>query len=215
MGRIGASRSGLLAQALRRLRDRAAFLHDPGVDRYLLEHALFPALLADPGVQRVLFVGCEWYTRRYPQRFAGRSFVTIDVDPAKARYGGRPHLVASFADVDHHVAAGSLDAVVANGVIGFGLDDPADCERALAASFRCLRPGGWLVIGWNDVDDLRPVRLGELDSLRAYEHVPLPPFPTADHPTFSPARHVFSFYRRPFDHAADPGASPESEESTA
>jgi SAM-dependent methyltransferase len=190
-----------------------AYALDPKVDRYVLEHGVFPALLARPDVLRVLFVGCDWYTRDYPDIFAGRHFQTIDVDPAKARFGSADHVVGSMTDLDEIFAPSSYDAIVANGVIGFGLDDPAGCERAVAACSAVLRPGGWLVLGWNDVDDLRPVRLEDLAGLRAFEAVPLPPFPAPRHPTFSPAHHTFDFYRRPpAGRAAE--ASPPEEHTT-
>lgn len=193
----------------RRMRDRLAYALDPKVDRYVLEHGVFSALLALPDVQHVLFVGCDWYTRGYPAVFAGRSFQTIDIDPAKARYGSADHVVGSMTDLDRYLPAASCDAVIANGVIGFGLDDPGDCERAVAACAAVLRPGGWLVIGWNDVDDLRTVRLEDLASLGDFEPGVLPSFSAARHPTFSPARHTFDFYqRRPLGVAAS-GSPPE------
>jgi SAM-dependent methyltransferase len=109
-----------------------------------------------------------------------------------------------MTDLDELFEPGSFDAVVANGVIGFGLDDPADCERAVRACHEVLRPGGWLVLGWNDVDDLRPVRLEDLQALQCFEASVLPPFTASRHPTFSPARHTYDFYRRPAPERIEP-----------
>ncbi len=181
----------------RSLRDRIAYQLDPRVDRHVLEQGIFPAIHDDPTLVRVLFVGCEWYTKDYPGRFPAGTFQTIDIDPAKARYGSDDHLVGSVTDLGDHVDDGSFDVVVCSGVIGFGLQEQADAERAVAACHRALRPGGWLVLGWNDVEDLCPFAIDDLEALRAFDAVPLPPFPSARYPTFSPARHTFDFYRRP------------------
>jgi hypothetical protein len=128
--------------------------------------------------------------------------MTLDIDPARARYGAPGHLVGSVTDLGSHVPAGSLAAIVLSGVIGFGLDEPAAVEAALSACAASLRPGGWLVVGWNDTDDLRVVPLEASEALASLEHRPLPPFGAATHPTFSPARHTFDFYRKPEGAAA-------------
>jgi hypothetical protein len=189
--------NGPALQRYRRLRDRVAFLLDPRIDRYILERAVFPALAADAGVNTLLFAGVDWYTKDYEQRFPGRRLHTIDIDPDKARYGSSSHSTAPLGEADRFHEPASLDALVCSGVIGFGLNDRAECERTMALCRSLLRPGGWLVIGWNDVDDLRPFHVDDLEELRRFEPTPLPPFPTARYPTFSPARHTFDFYRRP------------------
>ena len=53
-------------------------------------------------------------------------------------------------------APGSIDVIVANGVYGFGIDDRAALGAAFAAARLVLRPGGTLVLGWNDVPALAP-----------------------------------------------------------
>ena len=46
--------------------------------------------------------------------------------------------------------------IVANGVYGFGIDDRAGLGAAFAAARAVLRPGGTMVLGWNDVPALAP-----------------------------------------------------------
>jgi SAM-dependent methyltransferase len=170
----------------------------PPHDRYLLEQIIFPRLLSRADLRRILFVGCAHYTRHYPAAFADRELVTLDVDPAQARYGAATHIVDSLANLDVDVAPASLDAAICNGVIGWGLDDPDEIEQALAQCFRCLRPGGLLIVGWNDVEPHRPpVPLGQIESIREFEPVVFPPFPAPTYPTLTDLRHVFSFYARP------------------
>lgn len=149
-------------------------------------------------MKRLLFVGCARYTRRYPAFFADREFITIDIDPAQARYGASTHIVDTWANVGAHIAPESLDAVICNGVIGWGLDNPQEIERAVAQSFSCLRRGGLFIVGWDDVDRWRPpVPLAELESVRNFEPAVFPPFPLATYPILCELRHVYSFYARP------------------
>ena len=41
-------------------------------DRRLLERDILPWFAAQPLVTRVLFVGCDWYTKHYERAFTGR-----------------------------------------------------------------------------------------------------------------------------------------------
>lgn len=166
-------------------------------DRYLLEELIFAELSARRDVKRVLFVGCDSYTEHYADFFPHQHFVTMDVDPAKARYGAQSHLVDDFARVDVHFPARSLDAVICNGVIGWGLDRPEEIDRAAQGAFQCLRPGGIFVVGWNDIPPWRPAPFHELDGFRRFRRLTLPPFPTPVYPTLTRLCHVYSFYARP------------------
>ena len=116
------------------------------------------AYAADPALDVLLFVGCEWYTRHYQALFdPGRSrFRTIDIDPRRARYGASIHIVAPLQEVAAHVDAASVDVLVCNGVYGFGIYERGELERAFDASRVVLRPGGVLLLGWNDVPALAP-----------------------------------------------------------
>lgn len=120
-------------------------------DRRVLEHDILGALAKDPGVQRVLFVGVQWYTTRYPTHFAGKTFATIDPEPKVAAFGGSPHVVGQIQDLAEHFPGMIFDAIVMSGVIGFGLNDPKEVDRALDACEKALRPGGWLVLGINEL----------------------------------------------------------------
>ncbi len=166
-------------------------------DRYLLEEVIFPALRSRSDMQEILFIGCESYTADYPRRFADRDFMTMDVDPAKAKYGAAKHLTDNFANVAAHFDPQSLDAVICNGVIGWGLDRPDEIHQAMRGSFMCLRPGGMLVLGWNDMEPWRPPPLEEIEGLKRFSPLTLAPFPTPVYPTLGIAMHVFNFYVRP------------------
>lgn len=169
----------------------------PPHDRYLLEEIIFGQLRSRADVRRILFVGCAPYTKHYPARFADREFITIDIDPAQAQYGSAVHIVDTLANLSAHISPDSLDVVICNGVFGWGLDDRDQIEVAVEQCFRCLRPGGLFVVGWNDTDPWRPVAFDEIESFGQFEETVFPPFPAPTYPTLGELRHVFSFFARP------------------
>jgi SAM-dependent methyltransferase len=146
-------------------------------DRAILLRSVLPGFAALRG--RILWVGCRRYTADYPTLLAanGAEIWTMDIDETTARWGapGR-HLIFNLASVDDLLAPHSFDALLCNGVFGFGLDEPAAQRRALRAMAHILKPGGWLLLGWNTdrcMDPLAepllqeyfvPQSFGELDS---------------------------------------------------
>lgn len=133
-------------------------------DREVLDSRILPPFVSNPQYRRILFVGCDWYTRHYEKMFPGREFWTIESAPARARYGAEKHVVADLQDLGQHFESASLDLIICNGVIGWGLDEPAAIETAMAACVTCLAPSGVLVLGWNDVPEKTPI---VLDAVRA------------------------------------------------
>lgn len=181
---------------------RTAYLHTE--DRRVLETVILPDLAARPDIRNVLSVGCAWYTEGYERFFhgRGRAFWTLDIEQSVARFGasGGRHVVAPAEEVTAHFAPGSLDLVLCNGVLGWGLNEPAAIDAALAGFFTCLRPGGPLLLGWNDVPDNRPPEDPAAAARRA-GFVPAPyaplggavryPVPGTDN------AHTFDFLARP------------------
>jgi SAM-dependent methyltransferase len=168
-------------------------------DREVLEQVIFPALRERADVRRILFVGCDWYTRHYPRAFGDRELWTIDVDPAKARYGAERHVVDTVANLDAYFPPASFDAVIFNGILGYGVDDAGEAEATVAQCFDCLRPRGLFVLGWDDEEAVRQVSPDAIAALGRFEPVTLPPFTAPSYPTFGSMRHVFEFYARPAD----------------
>lgn len=138
------------------LMDRGIDLYKRSPDRKFLEKKILPHLAALPHCRRVLFIGCDWYTRGYRKFFARQDYWTLDYDPAKQSFGAPQHIVDSMTNLGAHFDADSLDVIVCNGVFGYGLDDPQAVSQAFDACYECLRSGGILVLGWNDIPERRP-----------------------------------------------------------
>ena len=173
----------------------ALFQNTP--DRTVLENAILPFYQLSPDHNHIVFVGCDWYTAGYARLFAHKALWTIDIDPRKGRYGAPHHLVAPMKNIAYQFAPASVDLVLCNGVIGWGLDTKAECEASIAAAASVLRPGGHLVIGFNDRPPHVPVRLEDIEALDAFEPFTFEPLSASEHRVDHELCHVFRFYRKP------------------
>ncbi|MFC7378907.1 class I SAM-dependent methyltransferase [Brevundimonas sp. GCM10030266] len=130
-------------------------------DRKLLAEAYIPAFAADGG--RILWVGCRAYTATdyAALETQGAEVWTTDIDPAAARWGreGR-HRTGDLCEIDQVFPDLTFDAVICNGVLGFGVDEVEAQRRAFAAMAAILRPGGRLLLGWNNDKIADPVAAG-------------------------------------------------------
>lgn len=181
-----------------RARIRELIPRRPSPGRRVVEQRLLPAVAGHSDLRRILFVGCSRRTRNYHRRFRDREFWTLDTDPGKSRYGSDRHLVDSLENVDRHFGPGDLDAVLCIGVFGWGLDDPDGIEAAIAGCRRCLRPGGLLVVGWNDVEEYRPPP-GARTTPSGFESIAFGPFPSSRCGTGGELKLVLDFHRRAGD----------------
>jgi hypothetical protein len=141
-------------------------------DRVYMERELVPAI-ARKG-NKVLFVGCQRYTRHYPaliERTGRTECWTIDIDPTVARWGapGR-HVIGGLQDAPDHWPPASFVTIVLNGVFGFGIDNARDQDEALRVCRFLLRSGGWLILGWNIGNDASEVEPSRLSVLRQNFH---------------------------------------------
>jgi hypothetical protein len=170
-------------------------------DRELLERVILPYFAARPEFRKILFVGCDWYTKRYEHLFRDREYTTIEVDPARRPFGAKRHIVGSIAHLSDHVAAGELDLILCNGVFGWGLDKRDEAAHAFTACHFALRDYGVLVLGWDDVPEHRPFDLLELNELRRFSRWSFPPLNAARH-VVDPDRHVYDFFSRSRDAGA-------------
>lgn len=184
-------------------------------DRHLLDTVIMPYFAAKPGCQRLLFVGVKAYNAHHRALFVvndggseggrggasnrGKAYVTLDPDPASKAFGSERHHQAYLEDLLTWEAPGSFDAIVVNGVIGHGLDDPQAVERSLNACHEALRPGGELLLGINEE---RPttVNVWPLPSFQRFREQPANPFGRSVHRISTPLReksHTFVFLEKP------------------
>jgi SAM-dependent methyltransferase len=166
-------------------------------DRRVIEQEIFPYYRAAAGFKTVLFVGCNTYTSHYQRRyFQGADFRTIEPDPELRKFGASQHVVAPLEEVGRHFADGFFDLIICNGVFGWGLDRLAQCEAAFSQTHACLRDGGHLVFGWDDVPRRTPVALADMRSLARFRRFAFPPLGTWRYLTDTPYRHTFDFYQK-------------------
>jgi SAM-dependent methyltransferase len=188
-------------QALRWLAARALLgvgvpLRLSSPDREVLEREILPYFASGNDFCRVLFVGCDWYTRRYERLFTGRNYMTIEVEGSRRPFGAKSHIVASLAELAEHVEPDTLDLILCNGVFGWGLDARDEAESAFFACATRLRPGGVLMLGWDDVAAHRPFDPLTLNALNTLHPWRFPPFGSSRRIV---GTHVYDFFVRPLD----------------
>jgi hypothetical protein len=118
-------------------------------DRRMLTDTYLPAFA---GFRSVLWAGCRAYTADYYPvlESQGGTCWTMDIDPAAAEYGnGDRRQVCDLTALDRTFSAGMFDAVLCNGVFGWGVDTPETQAEALRAMAAVLADGGVLLMGWN------------------------------------------------------------------
>ncbi|HEU4621788.1 MAG TPA: class I SAM-dependent methyltransferase, partial [Burkholderiaceae bacterium] len=169
----------------------------PTPDRALLEDVILAHYARRDDVRRVLFVGCDWYTRRYERLFTHADYWTLERDPRRARYGARRHVVDSLEHMSQHFPPRSLDLIVCNGVFGWGLNARSACEYAFAQCHDALRHGGEFVLGWNDVPAYRPCDPHQLTAVARFEPIDFAPLHNR-HRIVVPGtnRHTYDFFKR-------------------
>lgn len=162
-------------------------------DRRLMESAFVPALAAEGG--RILWVGVREYTfDDYPALEAGGAEVwTTDVDAKAARWGRRGrHRTGDVGAADVLFADLTFDAVVCNGVLGYGVDAPDHQARTFRALATLIAPGGRLLLGWNTDKIADPLAAGLHQPWFQTEAFAGQPART----TFADVTHVYDSLRR-------------------
>lgn len=163
-------------------------------DRVVLEDVVVPGILATGEVHDVLDIGVAWYTRNYPRLFRGADYWSVDVDPREARHRRGQHHTLSATRLTDAFAQDAFDLVLCNGVIGWGLNRREQVEQGLDACAAVLRPGGWFVVGWNDVPGHRVEGLEEMLAAR-FDRAELPALGADRYITDTHYKHRYDIFR--------------------
>ena len=169
-------------------------------DRRILEDVVLGHYRKHPDFSRVLFVGVAGYVRHYPRWFADRTFVTIDPSLRRSLFGSRQHIRDRVENLGAYFPPDSFDAIVMNGVIGWGLNDLLAVDRAIAVCHRYLRAGGELLLS-TDADKPCHGQLSRVRSLQAgFAPKDLPSLGVSQYTTHVPwhrqSEHVFLFFQK-------------------
>src|SRR6185436_5792402 len=85
-------------------------------DRAVLEVTILPYFAQDPRFERILFVGCDWYTKGYSRLFAEKEYWTLEPNRNRAKFGAIRHVEDFSQNVGRHFGTNDLDVIVMNGV---------------------------------------------------------------------------------------------------
>jgi SAM-dependent methyltransferase len=171
-------------------------LHKNSEDRLVLEEIIFPALNSLNELNRILFVGCQWYTKIYNKIFKEKDYYTMDINPKTKKYGAKKHIIDSLENVCKYFDEGKLDLIICNGVWGWGLNDRSQTEIAFQACYKCLRKGGIFLLGWDDIPEYRPFPLDICESLKLFKPFVFKPLSTSQYLTSTTYRHTYNFFTK-------------------
>jgi SAM-dependent methyltransferase len=167
-------------------------------DRALLEQVIFPYFLAKNEFGKILFVGCDWYTKYYEKLCRNKEYWTLEIDPNKRKYGSQRHITDSLSNLSQHFSKNYFDLIICNGVFMVtAMDKREIAEKAFQESFQCLRPGGIFILGWNDTTELRPYYPHESANLARFRPYCFPPLATNQYLTDTHLKHTYNFYQKP------------------
>ncbi len=143
-------------------------------DRTILETVILPYFAENPAYRSVLFIGCQWYTKHYEEIFKHKEYWTIEIDPTLKKYGSSNHIIDSIENLDAHFEHSYFDAIIYNGVFGWGIDTQEKAEIAFEQCFQGLQSNGVLVFGWNNVSERCPFPPEKCSSWHRFKPYPFP-----------------------------------------
>jgi hypothetical protein len=167
-------------------------------DRKILKDKILGYLAQNPRYKQILFVGVQDYCKDYRKMFSDREFYTIDPAPEVNRYGSTHHIIDVVQNIQKHLPEGfQFDAIVMNGVIGYGLNDHAEAEKTLQICKKLLRQEGLLIVGINP-EQTGQVIYQQLPALKYFHRTTLPSLGTdylnVRFPLYRDLSHSYYFY---------------------
>lgn len=96
-------------------------------DRQLFKFTIFPYLIEKEEFHKVLFLGCEGYTKPYEFLFKDREYWTIESDPAKKVFRAKNHhIIAPLKHLNKYLTPNYFDVIIYSGVFLKGAIDSLD-----------------------------------------------------------------------------------------
>ena len=163
-------------------------------DRIVLEEKIFPTLSSNDELKKILFVGCEWYTKDYQDFFKNKEYWTIDFNKKVARFGSVNHIINKLENAGSHFQEGYLDLIICNGILGYGLETKKEAEIAFETCYKILRNGGLLLIGWNFGHRENMFDPRELSALKNFKPIIFSPLDADRYKVEGTTNHVYDFY---------------------
>ncbi len=100
--------------------------------------------------RKCLFVGIKRYNWHY-HRLLDFDYYSIDSNPKEAKYGTNgKHTVGSVLELCDYFDENSFQFVIANGLIGFGINDEISSNKMFTQIHRVLKNEGILILGYNE-----------------------------------------------------------------
>ena len=164
-------------------------------DRNVLERIIFPYILSHLKPKIILDIGREDYQKFYNEFFKNKELWTMDIDPKMEEFGAPNHITDDVSNIEKHFENNYFDFILMNGVFGWGLNEKDDIEKTFNAIHNILKPGGLFILGWNDVEDLTPVPLEKIETLKKLKPYIFPPLKT-DQFKCETGEHTYNFYTK-------------------
>jgi len=176
------------------IKEYADYEREEFEDRDCLERIILPYVLAHYDPQRTLDIGREDYQSFYNLYFEGRELWTLDFDPKRKKFGSKGrHITDDVANVGSHFEKDYFQFILMNGVFGWGLNDPIKIEQTFNAIYDLMTPGAVFILGWNDIKDLTPVPLDQIEALKKFKPLDFPPMATCQFKAKN-GEHTYNFY---------------------
>ena len=167
-------------------------------NRLFLENQIFDLLNSrfkqQTAAARCLFLGTDKRSWHYP-KCLNAELHTMDIEPKKAIYGNRGHhTIGSAGELLQYYSPHSFDAIIANGLIGFGMNQLQDCEALLAGAHAVLKADGLLVLGYNDGAEFVNFKVRDSKNYKLFEEY-VPNHQTLNRCQYEFGDHTFVFLK--------------------
>ena len=166
-------------------------------DRHVLEEIIFPYALVYIDPKTILDIGREDYQFFYNAFFEGRELWTLDYDPSHAEFGAENerHIIDNVSNLNKYFKNNYFDFIIMNGVLGWGLNKESEIEKTFSEIADILKPGGLLVVGWNNFKDKKIKKPNEIKALHALKPYKIKPLKGSKFKC-SNGEHVYNFYTK-------------------